>query len=118
VDQFEPRESIAKTAPWMARAREVLGPDVALGIDYHHCLSVAEEAAFCQRMPSGTLDFIEEPIRDETPSAYEALRQLTDVPFAIGEEFSSKWQFLPCIERPCISSIGLTSVMSVDLPKP
>ena len=79
-------------------AREELGPEVALGIDYHHRLSIAEAASFCQRMPSGTLDFLEEPIRDETPSAYEALRQLTDVPFAIGEEFSSKWQFLPYIE--------------------
>jgi galactonate dehydratase len=50
-------------------------------------------------MPKGTLDFLEEPIRDETPAAYEALRRLTDIPFAIGEEFASKWQFLPYIER-------------------
>ena len=98
TEQFEPRESIAKTASWMIRAREELGPEVTLGIDYHHRLSVAEAAALCQRMPSGTLDFIEEPIRDETPSAYEALRKLTDIPFAIGEEFSSKWQFPPYIE--------------------
>ena len=70
-----------------------------LGIDYHHRLTVAEAASFCQQMPSGTLDFLEEPIRDETPEAYEALRKLTDVPFAIGEEFASKWQFLPYIER-------------------
>ena len=70
-----------------------------LGIDYHHRLSVAEAASFCQKMPRGTLDFLEEPIRDETPEAYEALRTLTDMPFAIGEEFSSKWQFLPYIER-------------------
>jgi galactonate dehydratase len=98
-DIYEPRESIARTAPWMVRAREELGADVVLGIDYHHRLSVAEAASFCQRMPQGTLDFIEEPIRDETPEAYEALRQLTIIPFAIGEEFSSKWQFLPYIER-------------------
>ena len=70
-----------------------------LGVDYHHRLSVAEAASYCQKMPSGTLDFLEEPIRDETPEAYEALRRLTDVPFAIGEEFASKWQFLPYIER-------------------
>jgi galactonate dehydratase len=50
-------------------------------------------------MPSGTLDFLEEPIRDETPEAYESLRTMVDVPFAIGEEFASKWQFLPYIER-------------------
>jgi len=96
---YEPRESIAVTARWLVAAREALGETVTLGVDYHHRLSVAEAASFCQRMPSGTLDFLEEPIRDETPEAYEALRRLVDVPFAIGEEFSSKWQFLPYIER-------------------
>jgi galactonate dehydratase len=96
---FEPRQSIAVTAEWCARVREALGPEVVLGIDYHHRLSVAEAASFCQKMPRGTLDFLEEPIRDENPEAYEGLRRLTDVPFAIGEEFSSKWQFLPYIER-------------------
>jgi galactonate dehydratase len=96
---YEPRESIAVTARWLVAAREALGDAVTLGVDYHHRLSIAETASFCQRMPSGTLDFLEEPIRDETPEAYEALRRLVDVPFAIGEEFSSKWQFLPYIER-------------------
>jgi galactonate dehydratase len=96
---YEPREHIATTARWCVKAREALGDDVVLGVDYHHRLSVAEAASFCQKMPSGTLDFLEEPIRDETPEAYEALRRMTDVPFAIGEEFASKWQFLPYIER-------------------
>jgi len=95
----EPRQSIGATAKWLVKAREELGDDVVLGIDYHHRLTVAEAASFCQKMPSGTLDFLEEPIRDETPEAYESLRKLTDVPFAIGEEFASKWQFLPYIER-------------------
>ena len=96
---FEPRESIAETYKWMIAAREAVGEGPVLGIDYHHRLSVAEAASFCQKMPSGTLDFLEEPIRDETPEAYEALRRMTDIPFAIGEEFSSKWQFVPYIER-------------------
>ena len=96
---FEPRESVGRTAKFLVRARQELGDEVVLGIDYHHRLSVAETASFCQKMPSGTLDFLEEPIRDETPEAYESLRTLTDVPFAIGEEFASKWQFLPYIER-------------------
>jgi galactonate dehydratase len=80
-----------------------------LGIDYHHRLNVAETASFCQRMPSGTLDFLEEPIRDETPEAYEVLRTMTDVPFAIGEEFASKWQFLPYLER------GITNFARIDV---
>ncbi len=96
---YEPRESIAKTAAWMVKARAELGSEVVLGIDYHHRLSIAETVSFCQKMPAGTLDFLEEPIRDETPEAYESLRTMVDVPFAIGEEFASKWQFLPYIER-------------------
>jgi galactonate dehydratase len=106
---FEPRESIPLTAKWLTRVREECGSEIMLGIDYHHRLSVAETASFCQRMPKGTLDFIEEPIRDETPEAYEALRRMTDVPFAIGEEFASKWQFLPFIER------GITDFARVDI---
>lgn len=106
---FEPRESIALTAEWITKVREALGPGPVLGIDYHHRLNVAEAASFCQKLPPGTLDFLEEPIRDETPEAYAALRQLTPVPFAIGEEFSSKWAFLPYVER------GLTNFARVDV---
>ena len=98
-DVYEPRESIGVTAKWMTRAREALGEDVVLGIDSHHRLTVAEATSFCQKMPRGTLDFIEEPIRAETPDAYAALRRMTDIPFAIGEEFASKWVFRPFIEQ-------------------
>ncbi|WP_416356590.1 mandelate racemase/muconate lactonizing enzyme family protein [Aureimonas phyllosphaerae] len=97
-DRMDPHASIGPTAKWLVTAREALGSATVLGIDYHHRLSVAEAATFCQRLPSGTLDFLEEPIRAETPGAYVALRTMTDIPFAIGEEFSSKWQFLPYIE--------------------
>ena len=98
-DLYEPREHVAESAKWCIKAREELGEKVVLGIDYHHRLTVAEAASFCQKMPRGTLDFIEEPIRDECPSAYHALRKLTDIPFAIGEEFASKWQFQPYVEE-------------------
>jgi galactonate dehydratase len=105
----EPRESIGPTATQLIRLREAVGPDPVIGIDYHHRLNVAEATSFCQRMPSGTLDFIEEPIRDETPEAYEALRRMVDIPFALGEEFSSKWAFVPFIER------GLTDLVRIDI---
>lgn len=106
---WEPWESIGVTAAWLTAVREAIGPEPVLGIDYHHRLSVAEVASFCQRMPQGTLDWVEEPIRDETPEAYESLRTMTPIPFAIGEEFASKWQFLPYIER------GITNYARVDV---
>ena len=98
-DVFDPRASLGYTAEWLVKLREAVGGGVTLGIDYHHRLSIAETASFCQRLPRGTLDFLEEPIRDETPAAYAALRRLTDIPFAVGEEFASKWQFLPYLEQ-------------------
>jgi galactonate dehydratase len=97
--RFDPRSSLAPTAEWVARIRDELGHDVTIGIDYHHRLTVPEAAAFCQMLPPHTLDFIEEPIRHETPEAYVALRQMTPIPFAIGEELTSKWGFAPYLER-------------------
>lgn len=109
ADRFEPREALALTAEWAVMVREAIGPGATLGIDWHHRLSVAEAASFCARMPAGTLDFLEEPIRAENPDAYAQLRTLVDIPLAIGEEFSSKWAFLPFIER------GLTDLVRVDV---
>jgi galactonate dehydratase len=106
---FEPRESLAYTAEALMAARQAFGSALTLGLDYHHRLSLAETASFCQRLPSGTLDFLEEPIRDEAPAAYAALRRLTNVPLAVGEEFSSKWQFLPYLEQ------HLTDYVRLDL---
>lgn len=97
--QFEPRESIALLSSYMVKLRKIIGPEIVLGIDYHSRLSIPETVSFMQKMPRGTIDFIEEPIRDESPEAYEALRKMVDVPFAIGEEMSSKWQILPYLER-------------------
>jgi galactonate dehydratase len=98
-DTFEPRTSLADTAEWINRIRAELGHEAIIGIDYHHRLSVAEAASFCQMLDRHALDFLEEPIRAENPDANAALRRLTPVPFAIGEEFGSKWAFRPYLER-------------------
>jgi galactonate dehydratase len=101
--------SVAETAARFTEIQAQLDKRIPLGLDFHHRLSVAEAAAFCQRIPRGSLAFLEEPIRCESPDAYATLRTMTDVPFAIGEEFTSKWDFLPYVER------GLTNYARVDV---
>lgn len=101
--------AVSNSAAVLAELRQEIGPHIAIGIDIHSRFSVAEAARFCQKMPSGTLDFLEEPIRYQSPEAYAALREMTDVPFAIGEECSDKWQFAPLIER------GLTNYARIDV---
>jgi len=106
---FDPWLSVSETAERFTEIQAQLDGHIPLGIDFHHRLSVSEAASFCQRIPSGSLAFLEEPIRCESPDAYAVLRSMTDVPFAIGEEFSSKWAFLPYIER------GLANFARVDV---
>lgn len=108
-DVFDPRASLTTAVEELTRIRKEFGPGLCLGIDLHHRLSVAETASFCNMLPAGTVDYIEEPIRDESPEAYASLRTLTNIPFAIGEEFSSKWQAVPYLER------GLTQYMRIDI---
>ncbi|MDQ8201421.1 mandelate racemase/muconate lactonizing enzyme family protein [Pelagicoccus sp. SDUM812003] len=106
---FDPRKNIAAVAKSIVALRQHVGQEPTLGFDYHHRLTTPETVSFLHRMPIGTLDFLEEPIRCEDPKAYATLRQLVDVPFAIGEEFASKWQFLPFLEN------GLTQFARVDV---
>ena len=106
---YEPMESIALTAHWIREVRRAVGPGIGLSIDFHHRLSVAEAALFCQQVGDVNLMFLEEPIRVENVKAYQQLRQMTPMPFAIGEEFASKWEFLPFVEE------GVLNFARVDL---
>ena len=108
-DPYEPLESLELAAHWLCESRKALGPEIQLSIDVHHRFSVSEAARFCKRAAPAELMFVEEPIRSENPRAYAALRQMTDMPFAIGEEFSSKWAFLPFVED------GLMNFARIDL---
>lgn len=107
--EFDPNKSVAQTARDLIALRKEFGSDLIIGIDYHHRLSPAEAARLCSLLPPGTLDFLEEAIRNESPEAYATLRGMTDIAFAVGEEFSSKWAAAPYIER------GLTQYMRLDI---
>lgn len=107
--KYEPRESIELAASSINTIREALGNSIVLGIDYHHRLTLPETVSFLEKLTPGALDFIEEPIRAESVGAYKMLRQMTNVPFAIGEEFTSKWHFAPFIEA------DLTNFARIDI---
>lgn len=108
-NHFDTRGSIALLAKWPTVLRQQVGTEITIGIDHYTRLSAAETYSFIKRMPPGTIDFIEEPIRDESTEASKSLCKMIDVPFAIGEEFSSKWQFQPFLEK------NLTQYARIDV---
>lgn len=96
---YDTREALADAATAITAVRQAIGPKVQLGIDFHHRLSLAEAKSLLLRLPPGTLDYIEEPIRAESPDSYIQLRQSCTTPLAIGEEFTSKWTFYPFLKN-------------------
>ena len=106
---FDPRKSLGQTVETLTAMRETFGRELCIGVDLHHRYSPAEIVSFCNMLPPGTLDFLEEPIRSESPEAYAILRKMTRIPFAVGEEFASKWQAAPFLEQ------GLTQYMRLDI---
>jgi L-alanine-DL-glutamate epimerase-like enolase superfamily enzyme len=56
---FAPWDTIGRTANWVTQLRAAVSSSPVLGVEYHHRLSVAEAASFCQRMPPDTLDWLE-----------------------------------------------------------
>ncbi len=108
-DLYEPWESVVATAELMHEVRARVGKSVRLSVDFHHRLSVADAAEFCRLVDDVNLMFLEEPIRSESPDAYASLREMTSIPFAIGEEFSGIYVFAPFIER------GLSNYVRLDV---
>jgi galactonate dehydratase len=106
---YEPLEAIDLAAHWLREIRNEVGSGLNLAIDFHHRLNVAESALLCQRVEDLHLYFVEEPLRSENPRAYQQLRTMTSVPFAIGEEFASPFAFVPWIED------GITNFVRVDV---
>ena len=107
--RFEPREAIALTAAAAAAVRAELGDAAFIGIDFHHRLSSAEAISFAQRLPAGCLDFLEEPIRAQSLDAYRTVAAACTIPLAIGEEFTSKWEFMPVVNS------GILGFARIDL---
>ena len=106
---YEPMESVEEAGHWLEEVRRAVGPRVFLSVDMHHRYSVGDAAAFCQRVEGIPLMFVEEPLRAQSPQAYAQLRRLTRIPFAIGEEFASKWEFAPFVEA------GLLEYARIDV---
>jgi galactonate dehydratase len=93
-----PREADAAVArAW--EAREALGPDRDLAIDFHGRVSPAMARRLVKMLEDVQPMFVEEPILPETQG--DALRSVVEastVPIAVGERLYSRWEFKPVLD--------------------
>lgn len=91
--------SIEVSAERVLAARAALGPEIELMVDAHGTCSLPEAKRFVRLVESAHLRWFEEPTAlDDVQSAAE-LRASTDIPIALGESLSTRFDFADVIAR-------------------
>jgi D-galactarolactone cycloisomerase len=80
-------------------ARTALGPDVALMVDAHGTLNVAEARRFCGAAAELDLRFVEEPVASDDRAGLAEVRRSSLVPIAAGESETSCFDFAELLEQ-------------------
>jgi galactonate dehydratase len=80
-------------------AREALGPDRDLAIDFHGRVSPAMARRLVRMLEEVQPMFIEEPILPETQGdALARVVEASTTPIAVGERLYSRWEFKPVLD--------------------
>ncbi|GMV80803.1 MAG: galactonate dehydratase [Planctomycetota bacterium] len=99
---FDPDTEVRGVGDLFRQARELLGEDVRLCIDFHTRFNPPAAAQACKLIEPYRPFFVEDPLRSPSAANYAAFRSRTSVPIASGEECSSKWEFQNLIEHDAI----------------
>jgi len=83
-------------------ARAALGPGIALMVDAHGTLGVAEARRFCAAAAELDLRFVEEPVASDDRAGLAEVRRSAALPIAAGESELSCFDFAELIERRAI----------------
>ncbi len=79
-------------------AREVLGPDRDLAIDFHGRVSKANARKLLRALEPVAPIFIEEPLVPEHAHLLHELQDISSIPLAAGERAYSRTDFLPLLQ--------------------
>lgn len=90
---------IEVSAERVLAAREALGPEVELMVDSHGTCSLTEAKRFARLTESANLRWFEEPTPLDDVTAAAELRACTDIPIAMGESLSTRFEFADVLER-------------------
>ncbi len=96
---LEPRQAIRDGIEHVTAVREAVGEEIELIIDVHTRLDPHDAMTFCRQVEPLGLFFVEDPVRSENPGVLARLRSQTGVPIAMGEQYSTKWEFRQVIEN-------------------
>lgn len=96
---FEPRPAVRRAIKEFQAVREAVGDDIEICMDVHTRVNLADAVTLCREVEPFRPYFMEDPLRVENAQSYRNLRNRTNVPLAVGEQYSSKWDFRQIIEE-------------------
>ena len=96
---LEPRQAVRDGIEHVTAVRDAVGDEIELIIDVHTRLDPHDAMTFCRQVEPLNLFFVEDPVRSENPGVLARLRSQTGVPIAMGEQYSTKWEFRQVIEN-------------------
>jgi len=105
---YRPHHSVEDTVKVCEAVRKGVGDDGDWCIDFHTRLDMAQAVRLCDEIEDLAPYFVEDLIRSENKEQYELLRQKVDVPIAVGEHFSDRWDVQPLVEKDLIDHSRIT----------
>ncbi len=90
---FEPREAVPKVLAHFEALRNEFGDTLELIHDMHQRLDAPEAIELCRAAEQYRPFFMEDPVRAEGIHTLRLVRQHVNVPIAVGEQLSHKWEF-------------------------
>jgi L-alanine-DL-glutamate epimerase-like enolase superfamily enzyme len=112
---FDFYEHTQKTIEHCQKMDAAVGGGGNWAIDLHTRFDTPEAIKICKSIESLQPYFVEDIIRSENAGVYKTIRQMTNVPIAVGEQFGARWDINELIENRLIDYSRVTTPNSGGL---
>jgi L-alanine-DL-glutamate epimerase-like enolase superfamily enzyme len=108
TERFDFYENAKKTIDFCKRIDAAVGGSGKWAIDLHTRFDMTEAIKICDALEALEPYFVEDIVRSENPGVYKSVRQMTNVPIAVGEQFGDRWDINELIENRLIDYTRVT----------
>ena len=99
VEQIDSFAFVDRFASRFAAARDLVGKDLDIAVDFHGQVSPAMSIRFCKAIEPYYPMFVEEPVLPENVDALATVARSTSIPIATGERLFTRYAFREILEK-------------------
>jgi galactonate dehydratase len=103
--QIEPPDAVEHARRRVAAARDVIGDDRYLGVDFHGRVSKPMAGRLIEALEPYDPMFVDQPVLPEQSEKLQTLSERTNIPIATGERFYSRYDFKPLLVSDAVSML-------------